>query len=86
MKVEIRDGLEFEVNENAVGDWRVVELINDIEDGKVWKTVSLAKMILSPESYEKVKTINTDKNGHMDANNVEQMVTDIMLAVETTKK
>lgn len=86
MKVEIRDGLEFEVNENAVGDWRVVELINDIEDGKVWKTVSLAKMILSPESYEKVKAINTDKNGHMDANNVEQMVTDIMLAVETTKK
>lgn len=86
MKVELRDGLDFEINDSAIGDWRVVELINDIEEGKTWKVVSLARMILSPESYEKVKTINTDENGHVDAGKVEQMVTDIMLASDTTKK
>lgn len=86
MKVTIREGLEFEMNEGAINDWRLAEMLTDLEEGNPFMTVKIARFILTPEGYQKLKDLNTDEKGHIDAEGVELMLTDIMLASDQTKK
>lgn len=86
MKIELKDGLEFEVREMALNDWRLAEMLSDLDDGNALMVVKVARFLLTDESYEKLKNVNTDKDGHMDAGAVEQMLADIIFASDVTKK
>ena len=84
--VNLENGLVFEIRKDAVNDWRLAELFADLEENP-FKTVTIAKFLLTPESYEKLKTENLDKDtGHIDANGVESMLMDIITASGDTKK
>ena len=85
MKIELNDGLEFELNDKAVNDWRLVEMFSQIEDNP-FLIVNVAKFILTEESYAKLLKVNTDEEGHIDAEKIEQMLVDIFMASNTTKK
>lgn len=85
MKVEIANDLHFEMDEKALNDWRLIELLDDLDSNPA-VMVRIAKMLLTPESYDKIKALNTDEDGHIDAEKVQEMLTDIMLAGQTAKK
>lgn len=85
MKIELKEGLQFEIDDTAVNDWRLVEMFNDIEENP-FVVAKIAKFILTEDSYDKLLEINKDEKGHIDAGKVEGMLTDIFLASNATKK
>ena len=86
MKVVIREDIELDVNETAVKDWRLAEMLTDLEEGNPFMTVKIARFLLTPEGYQKLKDLNTDENGHIDAEETEKMLSEVLLASDTTKK
>ena len=76
MKIELKDGLQFEINDTAVNDWRLVEMFNEIDENP-FVVAKIAKFILTEDSYDKLLEINKDEKGHIDAGKVEAMLTDI---------
>lgn len=85
MKIELAEGLCFNMDEKALNDWRLIELLDELDTNPI-VMVKIAKMLLDPESYKKLKTLNTDKEGHINAEKVQEMLTEIMLAGQTSKK
>lgn len=85
MKIELNDGLQFDIKDTAITDWRLVEMFNDIEENP-FVVAKIAKFILTEDSYGKLLEINKDEKGHIDAGKVEAMLTDIFLSSNTAKK
>ncbi len=85
MIIELKEGLTFEIQEGALDDWALVELLADMEEDPL-NLVKVAKMLLTPEDYEKLKEVNKEENGRVNATKVAEMLTNILLAGNATKK
>lgn len=75
-KVEI-DGYKLEFDQNNLDDVEVFELINDIEEGEVQKTVKLLKLLLGENEYNKVKDYFVNKYGRFSINKLTEVYTAI---------
>lgn len=74
--VEI-DGYKLEFDQNNLDDVEVFELINDIEEGEVQKTVKLLKLLLGENEYNKVKDYFVNKYGRFSINKLTEVYTTI---------
>lgn len=84
MIIELEEGLTFDLQEGALNDWELVELLADMEEDPL-NLVKVAKMLLTPEDYKKLKKVNTE-GGRVNATKVSEMLTKILLAGNSTKK
>lgn len=85
MKIELEGGLSFNINDGALNDWRLIELLADMEEDPLL-VVKVARMLLTKDSYKKLLEVNTADSGQIDAEKVANMLTSILLAGNTTKK
>ena len=85
MIIELEGGLTFNINDEALNDWRLIEYLSDMEDDPLL-VVKVARMLLTKESYKDLLKANTADSGQINAENVATMLTQILLAGNTTKK
>ncbi len=71
------DGYKLEFDQNNLDDVEVFELINDIEEGEVQKTVKLLKLLLGENEYNKVKDYFVNKYGRFSINKLTKVYTAI---------
>ncbi len=71
------DGYKLEFDQNNLDDVEVFELINDIEEGEVQKTVKLLKLLLGENEYNKVKDYFVNKYGRFSINKLTEVYTAI---------
>ena len=47
-------GFEFEIDEEVLDDWEMLELLQEIDDGKIGKLAKAIVFLLGEEQYEKL--------------------------------
>lgn len=60
-------GFEFEVNEEILDDYELLELLCQIDDGDTQCTIKMVDRLLGSEQKEKLKDHVRDENGKVSA-------------------
>lgn len=71
-----RSGFEYQLEEKALSNWEVLEIIDEIEDNPQ-RVVKLAKLLLGNEQYKELKE-HCKIDGIVDATMMNDALVDIM--------
>lgn len=85
-QVKTSSGFEAAVNNEAMDDLAVIDLIDKIEEGDVRAYVDLAHIMLSDEDYERLTEHIKTEDGRKPISKLVVEVTDLMKGDETIKK
>lgn len=78
-------GFEFEIDEEVLDDWEMLELLQEIDDGSVGKIAKAIVLLLGKEQYEKLKNFIKARDGKIKASVMIDEFTSIMNANKEVK-
>ena len=78
-------GFEFEIDEEVLDDWEMLELLQEIDDGSVGKIAKAIVFLLGKEQYEKLKNFIKARDGKIKASVMIDEFTSIMNAEKEVK-
>lgn len=78
-------GFEFEIDEEVLDDWEMLELLQEIDDGSVGKIAKAIVFLLGKEQYEKLKNFIKARDGKIKASVMIDEFTSIMNANKEVK-
>lgn len=78
-------GFEFEIDEEVLDDWEMLELLQEIDDGKIGKLAKAIVFLLGEEQYEKLKNFIKARDGKIKASVMIDEFTSIMNAEKEVK-
>lgn len=61
LKGKTSTGFEYEISDEALGDWEVTEALVDIDDGKYSAAVKVLRLLLGADQAKKLKEHCRDK-------------------------
>lgn len=61
LKGKTSTGFEYEISDDALGDWEVTEALVDIDDGKYSEAVKVIRLLLGADQAKKLKEHCRDK-------------------------
>lgn len=85
VKGKTESGFEFELNEQALTDFRLLDLLSEIEDGNVSSSVKAIKFLLGDEQKEKLYDFCKNEDGFIPADEVIKVFGEIMNSCKQTK-
>lgn len=84
MRGTTESGFEFEVKEEALNDWELVEYMDDMEENPQ-HIIRVAKKLLGKEQYEQMKEHCREENGIVNFRNMTAEIIDILHSNSKTK-
>ena len=84
MKAYLSDGFETEIEENALGDWEFLELLEDIEKGG-GSIVEAARRLLGRDGVNALKEHLRGKDGRVLIEDMANAMTELMESASATK-
>lgn len=84
MKAYLSDGFETEIEENALGDWEFLELLEDIEKGG-GSIVEAARRLLGRDGVNALKEHLRGKDGRVLIEDMANAMTELMESAGATK-
>lgn len=78
-------GFEFEIDEEVLDDWEMIELLQEIDDGSVGKIAKAIVFLLGKEQYKKLKNFIKARDGKIKASVMIDEFTSIMNAEKEVK-
>lgn len=78
-------GFEFEIDEEVLDDWEMLELLQEIDEGKIGKLAKAIVFLLGEEQYEKLKNFIKARDGKIKASVMIDEFTSIMNAEKEVK-
>lgn len=82
---ETKSGFEFEVNEEVLDDWEIIEKFDEIQKGDIFKIIDVIKMILGNDGYIKLKNHVKEKTGKLKTEDMQNEILDILHSNPTPK-
>ncbi len=61
LKGKTSTGFEYEISDDALGDWEITEALVDIDDGKYSAAVKVIRLLLGADQAKKLKEHCRDK-------------------------
>lgn len=61
LKGKTSTGFEYEIADEALGDWEVTEALVDIDDGKYSAAVKVLRLLLGKDQMKRLKEHRRDK-------------------------
>lgn len=78
-------GFEFEIDEEVLDDWEMLELLQEIDEGKIGKLAKAIVFLLGQRQYEKLKNFIKARDGKIKASVMIDEFTSIMNAEKEVK-
>ena len=78
-------GFEFEIDEEILDDWELLELLQEIDDGNIGKLSKAIVFMLGEEQYKKLKDFIKARDGKIKASVMVDEFTSIMNAEKEVK-
>lgn len=85
MTGEIKSGFQFEIEEEALDDYELIEALVDVDGGKFGRIVDAAKMLLGEQQHAKLKEHIRGTGKRVSAKEMISAVTEIMESCKTGK-
>lgn len=85
LKGKTQSGFEFEVNEQAMTDFRLLDLLSDIEDGDISASVKALTFLLGKEQKNRLYEFCTNEDGYVPADKVIELFGEIMNSCKELK-
>lgn len=85
MRGKTESGFEFELNEEALDDYELLEVLHKIDKGDFGLVPEMVDRLLGEEQKEKLKTHLRNEEGKVSANRLLDEVMQIFNANKTTK-
>ncbi len=79
-----KSGFKFELDENVLDDWEYLEILSEIDEGKVQKLPKMFEMLLGKDQYKALKEF-LRKDGKVSAESMANAFDEIMGAVNDLK-
>ena len=80
LKGKTKSGFEFEVKDDALDDWELLEALTKIDRGEFSYFIDAAKMLLGEEQLSRLKEHSRNENGRI---SVERMSIEIQEIFES---
>lgn len=65
LRGKTESGFEFELEEEVLDDWELLECFRNIDKGEAEYIIDAAKILLGEEQYEKLKIFMKEKHGRV---------------------
>ena len=78
-------GFEFTIEDSALDDWELLEVLADIDDGKTQKIGSAVKMLLGSEQAEALKEHCRNEEGRVPTSAMMKEIGDIFVALKENR-
>lgn len=78
-------GFEFEIDEESLDDWELLELLQEIDDGNIGKLSKAIVFMLGEEQYTKLKNFIKARDGKIKASVMVDEFSSIMNANKEIK-
>lgn len=85
LKGKTETGFEFEIDEEVLDDWELLELLQEIDDGSIGKLSKAMVLMLGKEQYEKLKNFIKARDGKIKASVMVDEFSSIMNADKELK-
>lgn len=81
----LKNGFKYQIEEEKLDDWEIIENLSDIENGKYYIIVDVARKILGDEQYNKLKDAVRTKEGKINTQDMYDAITELMSKNQDTK-
>lgn len=78
LKGKTETGFEFEIDDEVLDDWELLEILQEIDDGNIGKLAKAIVFLLGEEQYEKLKDFIKKRDGKIKASVMIDEFTSIM--------
>lgn len=85
LKGKSETGFEFELDEEVLDDWELLELLERIDDGDVTVLSKAVVSVLGKDQYERLKDFIKQRDGKIKVSIMMQEFNSIMSAEKETK-
>lgn len=82
MNVITKNGFQCELDDNALNDWEVLEVLREIDQGDPTAIVEVPKLILSSDDQKALRAFCRDERGKIA---IDKMVSEITGILEAAK-
>lgn len=79
-------GFEYEVSENALNDWELLELLGQIQDGEMFALTKAVKRFFGEVQLARLKEHLRDDSGIIPADAVSAVFAEVMASIKDGKK
>lgn len=86
MKIKTSGGFECEVNEEALGDWELVEKLIKVDKGDVSDLPDVMRDLLGDDGYEAAKNFVRTESGRVPTVKITELFFEILASVRDTSE
>lgn len=84
MKVTTKGGFTCEINQDAIGDWEIVERLVAIQSGNISDMPAVITELLGADGYQSMKDHVRNEKGRVPTEKMMELFFDIMTAARET--
>lgn len=85
MKASLKDGFELEIDEKNLGDWEILEVFYDIDEGDTSKVVKVARMLFGKDGVQALKDHIRDEDGKTPINRMVAALQELIDSANSVK-